>query len=370
MPGWNCRCNRFLAAGGNKQQEIKVMSVTVRQFGTTKDGKEVKIFTITNEKGMKAEVSELGATLVSLIVPNDKGEAKDVVLGYDDVDSYVKNGNFLGGTIGPNSNRIADHSFELDGVIYTLADNDGGNNLHSDFDIGFHKKLWRGEITGNGVKFSCKKPDMEMGFPGNMDACVTYSISEDNELKLEYEGVSDKATIFNMTNHSYFALGGPDNLKDNLYDTTLWIKSSCYTEIVPGAIPTGKLIEVKGTPMDFNEPKKIGKDIDADYDQMKMVHGYDHNYVIDGYDGKLQKVACASCDGRTMEVYSDLPGIQFYSGNGLADQTGKNGVLYGDRMGFCLETQYFPNCINEPSFISAVKAAGEKYNTVTIYKFV
>nr|MCR5407297.1 galactose-1-epimerase [Lachnospiraceae bacterium] len=205
---------------------------------------------------------------------------------------------------------------------------------------------------------------------GNMEASVTYSLSDDNELKLEYEGISDKATIFNMTNHTYFALGGQDDLVSNEYDTELTIKASKFTYIVPGAIPTGELKDVEGTPMDFRNPKKIGKEIDSDWEQMTMVGGYDHNYVIDGYDGSLKNVATASFGGRTMEVYTDLPGIQFYSGNSIKPQTGKNGVKYEKRSAFCLETQYFPNSVNEPSFESPVKAAGEKYHTVTIYKFV
>jgi aldose 1-epimerase len=230
--------------------------------------------------------------------------------------------------------------------------------------------MWTAEVKDNAVKFSCKKPDMEMGFPGNMEASVTYSLSDDNELKLEYEGISDKATVFNMTNHTYFALGGQDDLVNDEYDTELTLKASKFTYIVPGAIPTGELKDVEGTPMDFRAPKKIGKEIDSDWEQMTMVGGYDHNYVIDGYDGSLRKVATASFGGRTMEVYTDLPGIQFYSGNSIKPQTGKNGVKYERRSAFCLETQYFPNSVNEPSFESPVKAAGEKYHTVTIYKFV
>lgn len=346
------------------------MSVTKKIFGKTKDGREVTMFSIENSKGARADVIDYGAILVNLMIPNDKGEVKDIVLGYDNVTDYEVNECFFGATVGPNANRIAGYKFSIDGTEYTLADNDEGNNLHSDFDIGFHKKLWTAEVKDNAVRFSCKKPDMEMGFPGNMDASVTYSLSDDNELKLEYEGVSDKATIFNMTNHTYFALGGQDDLVKNEYDTELMIKASKFTYIVPGAIPTGELTDVKGTPMDFTVSKKIGKEIDSDWEQMTMVGGYDHNYVIDDHDGKLQLVARASFDGRTMEVYTDLPGIQFYSGNSIKPMTGKNGVKYERRSAFCLETQYFPNSVNELSFESPVKAAGEKYHTITIYKFV
>jgi aldose 1-epimerase len=346
------------------------MSVSKKSFGKTADGREVSLFTISNANGVKADVTDFGAILVNLFVPNGKGEIKDVVLGYDNVAQYEGNSCFLGATVGPNANRIAKCKFSIDGVEYTLKDNDGGNNLHSDFDLGFHKKVWEAEVLDNGVKFSCEKPDMEMGFPGNMKASVTYSLSDDNELKLEYEGVSDKATIFNMTNHTYFALGTQEDLEKDLNDTELTINASKFTYILPGAIPTGELTDVKGTPMDFTTAKKIGKEIDTGWEQMTIVKGYDHNYAIDGYDGSLKLVASAKCDGRLMEVYSDLPGIQFYSGNCILRQTGKYGKVYKERDAFCLETQYFPNSVNEPSFLSPVKAAGEKYHTVTVYKFI
>ena len=346
------------------------MSVEVKSFGKTKDGKEVSLYTIKNAKGMEAVLTDFGAILVSLKVPNDKGEVKDVVLGFDNVAQYESNPNFFGGTIGPSANRIAGCRFTIDGTEYRLKDNDGGNNLHSDFDLGYHKQLFNAELVDNGVKFTVKTEDGLMGFPGNITASVTYTLSDDNELKLEYEGVSDKATLFNMTNHSYFALGGHEAGSRALLDTVLMINASKATEVRAGLIPTGKICDIKGTAMDFTSPKKIGQDIDSDWEQMKLGNGYDHNFVIDNYDGTLRLVARASYDGRTMEVYSDLPGLQFYSGNGLSPFEAKDGAKYGDRGGFCLETQYFPNSVNEPAFESPVKKAGEKYHTVTIYKFV
>ena len=346
------------------------MGVEVKSFGKTKDGKEVSLYTIKNAKGMEAVLTDFGAILVSLKVPNDKGEVKDVVLGFDNVAQYESNPNFFGGTIGPSANRIAGCSFTIDGMEYRLKDNDGGNNLHSDFDLGYHKQLFNAELVDNGVKFTVKTEDGLMGFPGNITASVTYTLSDDNELKLEYEGVSDKATLFNMTNHSYFALGGHEAGSRALLDTVLMINASKATEVRAGLIPTGKICDIKGTAMDFTSPKKIGQDIDSDWEQMKLGNGYDHNFVIDNYDGTLRLVAKASYDGRTMEVYSDLPGLQFYSGNGLSPFEAKDGAKYGDRGGFCLETQYFPNSVNEPAFESPVKKAGEKYHTVTIYKFV
>ncbi len=346
------------------------MSVEVSSFGKTRDGREAKLYTVKNSKGAMAAITDFGATLVKLLVPNDKGEFKDVVLGFDNVSQYETNDSFLGATVGPNANRIGGCRFTIDGVEYKLADNDGGNNLHSDDDLGFHMQIFDAQVLENGVKFTISVKDMVMGFPGNKTAGVTYTLSDDNELKLEYEGVSDKKTIFNMTNHSYFNLAGHDAGRMGVLDTELMLKSSRYTEIVPGAIPTGKLPQVEGTPMDFRKAKKIGLEVDADFEQMTMVHGYDHNFALDDYDGTLRLAAKASCDGRTMEVYTDLPGIQFYSGNGLSDYDAKDGAKYSKRCGFCLETQYFPDSINQPSFVSPIKDAGEKYHTVTVYKFV
>ncbi|MCR5508080.1 MAG: galactose mutarotase [Lachnospiraceae bacterium] len=345
------------------------MSVSTRNFGKTSDGREVTLYSIENGKGAKADIIDYGAILVNLFIPNDKGEVKDIVLGYDNVADYEVNDCFFGATVGPSANRIGGCRFCIDGVEYKLADNDEGNNLHSDFDTGFHKRMWKAEAGDDSVKFVIEKADMDMGFPGNMTASVTYSLSDDNELKLEYEGISDKATIFNITNHTYFALGGQEDTVNNMYETELMINASKYTYILPGAIPNGETPEVKGTPMDFTKPKKIGLEIDADWEQMNMVGGYDHNYVLDGYDGSLRLAARASRDGRTMEVYTDLPGIQFYSGNSIKPCKGKNGASYVRRSAFCMETQYFPNSVNIASFDSPIKAAGEKYHTVTVYKF-
>jgi len=346
------------------------MVVTKKTFGKAKDGKEVFLYSVKNSKGNEIVTTNIGACLVSVFVKNDKGEVQDVVLGYDTVEGYEVNGGFFGGIIGPNANRIANGKFKIDGVEYTIVGNNNGNNLHSDYDIGFHKQYWNGEIVDNGVKFTYEMPDMLVGFPGNIKASVTYTLSEDNELKIEYEAVSDKKTVINMTNHSYFNLAGHKSGLKAL-DTELTFNASKFAEFIDGdGIPSGKLIDVKGTPMDFTTPKTIGKDIESSFEQMKIVKGYDHNYVVDGYDGTLRKIATAKNDGRTMEVYSDLPGFQFYTGNWIGDTAGKDGAKYGDRHAFCIETQYFPNSVNDPNFISPVIDAGKKYHTVTIYKFL
>lgn len=348
----------------------EIMGMTKKSFGKTKDGKECFLYTLENSKGMKAVVTDFGAILVSLFVPNNEGKAEDIVLGYDKLKDYEVNGSFFGTTVGRNANRIEDAKFTIDGVTYQLAVNDGKNNLHSDAQLGFHKKIWAAETTDNSVIFSYFSPDGEMGFPGNLEISVSYTLTEDNALEIYYEGVSDKKTVINMTNHSYFNLAGHN--KGKIYDTLLTLACSNYTPIVLGAIPTGEITSVEGTAMDFRSPKRIGDQINDDWKQLTMVQGYDHNWVIDGADGTLKKVAVATDEvaGRTMEVYTDLPGVQFYAGNCISETVGKGGVVYTDRSGFCLETQYYPNNVNQPNFPQAIFDAKQPYQTTTIYKFI
>ena len=343
------------------------MSVTISQFGRTGLGKDIKLYTIKNSKGMTAAATNLGACLVNLIVPNDKGEFKDVILGFAGGEEYLVNGSFFGATVGRVANRTANAKFTIDGTEYKLAVNDNENNLHSDFYKGMHKVLWNAETGDDHVKFSYHSPDMENGFPGNFDISVTYTLTEENEIVISYDGVSDRKTLINMTNHTYFNLSGHDS--GSIENTYLQILASNYTPVVKGAIPTGEIASVKGTVMDFTEGKTIGQDIGADFEQLLLVKGYDHNYVVDGYDGKSRLIATAKADGRTMKVFSDLPGVQFYAGNCIAPQEGKDGASYKERTGFCLETQYFPNSANDPAFIHPIFDAGQKYETTTIYRF-
>ena len=348
------------------------MSVSKSDFGKTKDGKSVSLYTIDNGK-IKAAITDYGANVVNLCVPNDKGEIKDIVHGFDKVEDYFTNPCFFGACIGRSANRIADAKFTIDGVEYTLAVNDNGkNNLHTEIDNGFHKKLWEAKVIDaeNKVEFSYHSPDMENGFPGNMDVKVSYSLSDDNEFKIEYEALSDKKTLFNPTNHSYFNLAGHDAPAEKVYETVLKLNASHYTPVIDSAaIPTGEIASVKGTPFDFMSAKKIGDEIDADNEQLRYGGGYDHNFVIDGYDGSMREAACASCDGRTMIVLTDLPGIQFYAGNMISPLTGKGGVTYTKRTAFCLETQFYPNSINQEGFDKPVIEANKPYKTTTIYKF-
>lgn len=344
------------------------MSIEITQFGRTHLGRDIKLYTIKNGKGMEAAVTNIGACLVKLLVPDANGTVKDVVLGFDGGEEYLVNGSFFGATVGRNANRIAHAAFSIDGTEYKLAVNDNDNNLHSDFYKGMHKVLWNAETGDDHVKFSYSSPDMENGFPGNLEISVTYTLTGDNELKISYDGVCDRKTVINMTNHTYFNLAGHDS--GSIENTKLMIKASYYTPVVFGAIPTGEIAPVAGTVMDFTKEKTIGQDIGTDFEQLKLVKGYDHNYVVDDYTGKLQLIATASADGRKMEVYSDLPGVQFYAGNCIAPQEGKDEAVYKERTGFCLETQYFPNSVNDPAFAHPIFDANQKYETTTVYKFV
>lgn len=338
-------------------------------FGTTKDGKEVYLYTLENKNGMKAVVMNYGAILVRLFVPDQNGKSEDVVLGYDKLEQYFGNGCFFGATIGPNGNRISNAAFELDGVTYKLAVNDGPNNLHSHDELGYHKQVWNVETTDDSVIFLLDVKDGVMGFPGNKKNTVTYTLTEDNELKIHYTITSDKKTILNPTNHTYFNLRGEGN--GDILNHKLQFTAQKYVPVVAGAIPTGELADVEGTPMDFRTVKKVGKEIEADFEQLALTNGYDHNWVIDNWNGSQQ--FCATVEeeesGRKMYVYTDLPGFQFYAGNGIGDEQGKNGHVYTKRSGLCLETQFFPNSANEPSFPSAVFGPEKPYESTTIYRF-
>ena len=347
------------------------MSISRKEFGVTKSGKQAYLYTITGENGMEAEVTDFGAILVKLMVPDAKGEKKDLVLGYDNLADYEENGCFFGATIGRNANRIGGASFQIDGVRCALAANENGNNLHTDFHHGFHKVMWKAELleADHAVKFTYVSPDGENGFPGTLKISVTYSLLPDMGLQITYDGACDKKTLINMTNHSYFNLGGHD--AGSILDEKMMICADGYTEIVPGAIPTGRILPVEGTPMDFRTAKRIGDEIDADLDQLTMVQGYDHNWALNTTYGKVEKIAQVEDEkaGRVMEVWSDLPGVQFYAGNCITPQTGKGGAHYDRRCALCLETQYFPNSVNIPEFIQPVFDAGQPYHTTTIYKF-
>ncbi len=343
------------------------MALKKRNFGV--DGQEATLYTLENSKGMKAEVTNYGANLVNLFVPDKNGVVEDVVLGFDSVKGYMKNGSFFGATIGPSANRIGGAKFTIDGVEYHVDVNDGPNNLHSHMQDGYHKMLWDVEEGENSVTFTVRDTDGYMGFPGNKELSLTYTLDEENGLTLHYHAKSDKNTVMNPTNHSYFNLDG--HKSGNIEDHIMMINASCYTPVVPGAIPTGEIATVKGTPMDFTSEKVVGKEIRENMEQLLLTQGYDHNWVVDGWDGSLKHIATTigPKSGRKMHTYSTLPGVQFYAGNCIGDEPGKDGAFYTKRSGLCLETQYYPNSINTPNFPSCVFGGDKEYDSVTVYRF-
>lgn len=345
------------------------MAVETKLFGKYKDGRDILLYTISNEKGMQAAVSNMGAALVKLLVPDREGRTADVVLGFDKGEDYFDNDCFIGTVIGPSANRIGKASFQLNGVTCQLDVNDGENNLHSHKENGYHKQLWNGEISDNSVTFNLEDHDGNMGFPGNKKISVTYTLDEENGLTLHYHGYSDQLTVLNLTNHTYFNLDGHDS--GRIVDHELWIGASGYTPVIPGSIPTGEIAPVAETPMDFTKFKKVGQDIGSSFDQLEFGGGYDHNWVIDGWDGGLRHFATvkAPVSGRVMKVYTTLPGVQFYAGNFISEQKGKDGAIYGPRMGLCLETQYYPDSPNRPEFPSCIFGGDREYDSVTVYRF-
>lgn len=339
-----------------------------RGFGKTKEGQEVFLYTIGNQNGMKAAVTNYGATLVSLFVPDKDGEIADIVLGYDDVTGYESRSAYLGATVGRNSNRIGDGIAKIDGVVYQLDQNENKNNHHGGKD-GYSFRVWSVmNVADNQIKLAMSSQDGDQGLPGTAFFSVTYTVTEENELKIEYDGISDKDTIMNFTNHSYFNLKGEED--GNILDHILWVNAQDYTPIAPvTCLPTGEIAPVLGTPLDFTTPTKVGDRIDEEFDQLVYGAGYDHNFVLSKEEGSFEKVASIEVEGkRKVEVFTDTPGIQIYTGNFL-DTVGKNGFHYDKRSGIAAETQFFPNAVNTENFPSTIVKAGEKYHSVTIYRF-
>ena len=338
-------------------------------YGVTKDGQEVYSFTMTNSKGMKAVVINYGAILDKLYVPDKNGDVVDVVLSSSNISEYEADSNFFGATVGPSANRIANGEVTIDGVSYQMLKNDGENNLHSDVLEGIHKRIWDACEGENSVTFSIDVKDGEFGLPGNRTMKVTYTLTEDNGLKIDYAATSDKNTVYNMTNHSHFNLNGHNS--GSVLDHILTLKAKSYTAIVAGAIPTGDIVDVTGTVLGFTEAKKVGQDIAADNEQLKLVNGYDFNYVVDDFDGNLKEIAVLEdpASGRVMKVITDQPGVQLYTDNWVTDAPGKDGYVYQPRHGLCLETQAYPDSIHHDNFPDVVYGPEREYLTTTIYKF-
>lgn len=349
------------------------MKISRKAFGVTQNGEEANLYTISNDNGMQVAFTDYGANIVSILVPDAKKNLVDVALGFDNLIGYEENVPGFGSFIGRHANRIGDARFELGGKKYELDKNNGNNNLHGGF-TGYNKLMYESEVYEAedmiSVEFTRLSPHMEQGFPGNLDLSVTYSLTENNELMIEYFAVSDRDTIVNLTNHSYFNLAGHDS--GSVTDHKVWIKASKFTPVRQDLIPTGEYWEVAGTPMDFTKLKRIGQDIDADYEQLHFADGYDHNYVLDSNRGEVEKVAELIDENsrRRMEVFTDMPGMQFYTANFLRPVNhSKKGASYQKRGGVCFETQYFPNSCNQKEFPSCVLKAGKEYESTSIYKF-
>lgn len=349
--------------------QAAVRNISVTPFGTTPDGQDVRLFTLTNAKELRAKVIEYGAILVALDVPDRNGQFADVVLGFDDLDSYVTRNPLFGAVVGRYANRIAGARFVLDGVEHRITANAGKNHIHGGGNKRFDKVVWKGSPYQHGAEIGVRlthfSPDGEEGFPGNLRCTVTYSLTDESELKIVYTATTDEPTVVNLTNHSYFNLAGAGS--GDILDHELTIHAAWYTPAGEGLIPTGEIHSVKGTPLDFTEPRRIGERID----ELTETRGYDHNYVLKGSYGSsiLAARVREPLSGRVMEVHTTEPGVQLYTANGMNNVRGKRGKIYGSHHSFCLETQHFPDSPNKPHFPSTVLRPGEEYRTTTTFKF-
>lgn len=367
-------CGLLLAAGTAQAQRRRAGAVQQADFGTTPDRQRVTIYTLTNRRGAEARIMDYGGTLVSLKVPDRRGRLGDVVAGCDTLAGYLKQTSYLGALVGRFVNRIALGRFTLDGAQYQLATNNGPNHLHGGV-RGFDKVVWQAQsITtkaGPALTLTYLSHDGEEGYPGNLSVKVTYTLTHNNELRIDYEATTDKATVVNLTHHSYFNLAGEGS--GDILRHRLQINAARFTPTDANAIPTGELRAVRGTPFDFTRATEIGARIATDDEQLRFGSGYDHNYVINGSAGTLRRAAAVHepTTGRTMEVWTTEPGMQFYSANFLAVEAGdgKHGHAYPRRSAFCLETQHFPDSPNKPAFPSTVLRKGQRFRSTTVYRF-
>jgi len=361
------------ALGGYAAPAQGKLQVRKEAFGKTGDGRPVDLYTLTNSKGMEVRAMTYGGIIVSIRVPDKNGKVGDVVLGHDNLDGYLVNPPYFGAIVGRYANRIGNATFTLNGVKYSLAKNDEQNSLHGGL-VGFNKVLWEGQEVKNakgvGVAFSYLSKDGEEGYPGNLKVKVSYTLTDENQLMVDYEATTDKATPLNLSQHSYFNLAGEGS--GDILGHELMLNAHSFTPVDKTLIPTGEIRAVKGTPLDFTNPTAVGARIDDSYEQLVIGHGYDHNFVIDRKGNSLALAARVHepTSGRVLEVYTTEPGVQFYSGNFL-DGTivGKQGHVYKRRNGLCLETQHYPDSPNHPDFPSTIVKPGTTFHSQTIFKF-
>jgi len=364
-----CNRNDQAPSGAASAKGETNMSIKQEPFGSLPNGTPIDIFTLTNKKGLEARIMTYGAILVSLRLPDRNGRFDDVTLGFDDLAGYLGTHPYFGAIVGRYANRIAKGRFTLNGVTYALAQNNNGNSLHGGL-RGFDKAVWKAEpVRGageSGVKLMYVSKDMEEGYPGNLAVTVVYTLTDADELKISYEAVTDKTTPVNLTNHTYWNLAGQGRGDVLGHELELEADKDTAVDSAANLIPTGEFADVKGTPLDFRTPHAIGERI------AKVEGGYDHNFVLRSGGGTLALAARAvePTTGRVLEIYTDQPGIQFYSGNFLDGTVkGKSGVAYGKHFGFCLETQHFPDSPNHQNFPSTILEPGKKYATLTVHKF-
>jgi len=355
----------MISCGNNKTKEM----VTTQSFGSF-DGKDVSLYTLTNKKGDVLKLSNYGAVIVEIIVPDRNGKKENVTLGYDNLDGYVNGDPYFGKVVGQYANRIAKGKFTLDSVDYTLAINNPPNALHGG-PTGWHSRVWDAQVLKNtdfpAIRFTYNKPDMEEGFPGNVVAEVVYTWTDNDEIIVDYKVTTDKKTVVNITNHAYFNLHGAG--VGDILDHEAVIKASSFTPVDSTLIPTGEIRPVEGTPFDFRTQHLIGERIGEDYDQLKLGGGYDHNFVLDNAE-EVDATVYDPSTGRVLEVLTDQPGVQLYTGNFLnGTQTGHGGKIYNYRSGFCLETQHFPDSPNQPAFPSVILMPEEPFLSSTTFRF-
>ncbi len=363
-----------IACQPTKKQSTMLYSKA--DFESTIDGKKTTLFTLENDNGMKVTLTNYGAKIVSIFVPDANGELADVALGFKSIEEYKSQDAGQGAVVGPFANRIANAQFELNGEVYQLEVNNHKANLHSGTKSFFRQVYDAKQIDspdGPAVEMILLTKDGDSGFPGNKELKVTYTLTTDNELKIDYEATTDKACPFNLTNHVYFNLKGEGN--GDVLDHIVVIDSDSTTEVINNElIPTGNIVSIKGTDMDFTTPEVIGKRIDSEFSPLKVAGGYDHNYILNKDQDTNEMTFCASAfepvSGRYMETFTTEPAVQFYTGNFLKGTlTGKSGKIYERRFGFCFETQHYPDSPNHPNFPNTILNPGETLRSTTIYKF-
>ncbi len=356
-----------------QQKKMNEPMVQKSLYGKMKDGKEVYEYTLQNKRGAEIKIITYGARVVSITMPDRNGKYADIVLGYGNLQSYVKSTDYFGSIVGRYANRIGKAEITLHGKTYKLSANENGNELHGG-KMGFSEVVWNAKPietkAGPALELTLVSPDGDQGYPGKMTVHVTYTLTNNNELKVQYEATTNKETVINLSHHSYFNLSGDPH--NTILNELLKINANEFTPIDKESIPTGKIEKVAGTPLDFRKPTAIGARINDNFEQLKLAHGYDFNYVLNNYNGKVREVADVydPSSGRYMQVFTDQPGIQFYSGNYLnGTQIGKGGIAYQQHAGLCLEAQHYPDSPHNPKWPSVILKPGQVYHQTTIYKF-